>query len=54
MVFEILLDPPPHNLPQKLNFVNKFFKKVNSALENGSVKICKWLVGVGKELVNLI
>jgi hypothetical protein len=41
MVFEILLDPPPHNLPQKLNFVNEFFDKVDSTTENGSVKICK-------------
>ncbi len=41
MVFEILLDPPPHNLSQKLSFVDKFFKKVDWVLENGSVKICK-------------
>jgi hypothetical protein len=41
MVFEILLDPPPHNLSQKLNFVNKLFKKFDLVLENGSVKICK-------------
>jgi hypothetical protein len=42
MVFEILLDPSPQNMSQKLNFLRKFFKKVDLALESGSVKFSKW------------
>jgi hypothetical protein len=50
MVFEILLDPSPQNLSQKLNFQTIFLGKVNLALENGSVKI----FGSYWELANLM
>ncbi len=42
MVFETLLASSPYKRSHSLYFLTIFIEKAIAALENGSVKFCKW------------